>query len=277
MGIAPVRANTVNAVDAPKPAVNALTAKTLETALLEVAPAIDARVLALALEAHDQANARHLLSRPEILTVIDYSRPSTEERFWVFDLARRALLFEERVAHGKNSGDEYATRFSNVESSLQTSLGLFVTQDIYIGKHGESLRMNGLEPGVNDAARARAIVIHGADYVSDAAVSTLGYLGRSWGCPALAPQVASRVIQRIQGGSAIFAYYPDANWLTGSRFVDVDASAMGVLTQPLPALTLPVVPVPADMAILVPGESPVSSEADHRPVTVSPLRLILMS
>lgn len=273
MGIAPVRANTVP----DKPLPQAAAVETLAAALLGKAPSLDPRVLDLALEAHGTAKAQNLLLHPELLTVIDYSRPSTEERFWVFDLDARSLLFEERVAHGKNSGGEYATRFSNVESSLQTSLGLFVTRDIYFGKHGESLRMNGLEPGVNDAALARAIVIHGADYVSDGTISALGYLGRSWGCPALSPQVASKVIRKIHGGSAVFAYYPQANWLTGSRFVDVSANELGLLTQPLPSLTLPVVPVPADLAVLVPDASSVPSGPDVLPITVSPLRLILMS
>jgi hypothetical protein len=266
-GIAPVRANT--GLDSIPHEV----AQTLESSLLNAAPSLDPRVLGLALEAHKQARVRHLLTNPDLLTVIDYSRPSTEERFWVFDLKARKLLFEERVAHGKNSGDEYANRFSNTESSLQTSLGLFVTQDIYFGKHGESLRMVGLEPGVNDAALARAIVIHGADYVSDNAVAALGFLGRSWGCPALAPQVASKVIGTIQGGSAIFSYYPDQDWLTGSQFVDVSVAEMGLLAQPLPALTLPVVPIPADMAVLVPADPPVPLA----PITVFPLRLTLMS
>jgi len=194
----------------------------LETALLVQAPGLDPRVLALALEAHDSAQQRGLLRDPATLTVIDYSRPSVDRRFWVFDLAARRLLFAEWVAHGRNSGENFATRFSNAASSLESSLGLFVTEGVYSGKHGVSLRLDGLEPGFNDNAMERAIVIHGADYVGPAAVATLGFLGRSWGCPALSRQVAPRVIERLSGGSAVFAYYPDADWLARSRFLRAD-------------------------------------------------------
>jgi hypothetical protein len=217
--IAPAQANPVFE------SIRTSVSETLDAVLLRQAPALDPRVLALALEAHDRARARGLLRDSRTLTVIDYSKPSLEERFWVFDLASRRLLFQELVAHGKNSGEMFATRFSNTEASLQTSLGLFVTRDVYYGKHGESLRLEGLEPGVNDRALARAIVIHGADYVSPTAVTALGFLGRSWGCPALAPQVAPQVIERIQGGSAVFAFYPDFEWLAKSRFLSLGSGA----------------------------------------------------
>ena len=199
----------------------------LSAALLRQAPTLDPHVLALALQSHDNAAARGLLADPTTLTVIDYSRPSVDPRFWVFDLAARKLLFEERVAHGKNSGDLLATRFSNSEASLESSLGLFVTGDVYTGKHGESLRLAGLEPGFNDRALARAIVIHGADYVGPAAIAKLGFVGRSWGCPALPADVAPRVIERVRGGSALFAYYPDARWLKSSAFLQPATIAVG--------------------------------------------------
>lgn len=237
--IAPAQANPV------LESIRTSVSETLDAVLLRQAPALDPRVLALALEAHDRAQARGLLRDPRTLTVIDYSRSSIEERFWVFDLKSRRLLFEELVAHGKNSGEMFATRFSNVEASLQTSLGLFVTRDVYYGKHGESLRLEGLEPGVNDRARARAIVIHGADYVSPTAVTALGFLGRSWGCPALGPQVAPRVIERIQGGSAVFAFYPDSDWLAKSRFLSgVSPMRLAELAMALPEAALP--PLPDD-------------------------------
>lgn len=191
----------------------------LEADLREAAPSLDPRVLALALRSHQHAMQRGLLPDPSTLTVIDYSRESCDRRFWVFDLAERKLLFEELVAHGKNSGTNFATRFSNQEKSQQTSLGLFVTGETYFGEHGESLRLVGLEPGVNDNALRRAIVIHGADYV-DPDISARGFLGRSWGCPALSRKVATRVIQRIKGGSALFAYYPDTKWIATSVFLD---------------------------------------------------------
>ena len=120
-----------------------------------------------------------------LLTVIDYSRASTQPRLWVLDLEREQLLFEELVAHGQGSGENFATRFSNADGSHQTSLGLFRTADTYVGGNGYSLRLDGLEAGFNDRARERAIVMHGAPYVSDNNVRTVGRLGRSHGCPAL--------------------------------------------------------------------------------------------
>lgn len=187
--------------------------------LASVAPDLDPRVLELALRAASCAERRGLLATPETLTVIDYTRPSTEPRLWVLDLARRALLHEELVAHGRGTGDNHAERFSNDPGSHQSSLGLFVTQGTYAGKHGRSLRLQGLEAGVNDRALERAIVMHGAAYVANAFASVHGRLGRSWGCPALAFDVAQRVIDRIRGGSPLFAYYPDSQWLADSEFL----------------------------------------------------------
>ncbi|MBX3023943.1 murein L,D-transpeptidase catalytic domain family protein [bacterium] len=180
-------------------------------------------VLDLALRAYSCGRARGELTQP-LLTVIDFSLPSTSKRLWVIDLDRRRVLFNEFVAHGANSGDTYATAFSNRVGSRQSSLGLFRADEPYYGRHGLSLRLSGLEPGFNDKARERAIVMHGAPYVSAATVSTFGSLGRSWGCPALPQEVNARVIDRIQGGSAVFAYYPDRAWLQSSRFLNCDTT-----------------------------------------------------
>jgi hypothetical protein len=184
------------------------------------ATSLDATVLRLALNAASCARGAGSVVNERLLTVIDYSRPSTQPRLWVLDLVRERVLFEERVAHGQGSGDDLATRFSNVNGSHQTSLGLFRTADTYVGTNGYSLRLDGLEPGVNDRARERAIVVHGAPYVSDANIRALGRLGRSHGCPALRPAVARRLIDTIKDGSLIFAYYPDQQWLNGSRFLN---------------------------------------------------------
>ena len=151
--------------------------------------------------------------------MIDYSRPSTEQRLWVFDLARERLLYSEFVAHGRNTGGNLASRFSNVEGSLQSSLGLFRTAETYDGENGYSLRMDGLEPGVNDLARPRAIVMHGAWYVDPLKAMAQGRLGRSLGCPALRPQVARAVIDALKQGQMLFAYYPDRQWLSTSRYL----------------------------------------------------------
>ena len=179
-------------------------------------------VLDLALQAFRCGRSLGYIDRP-LLTVIDYSLPSTERRLWVIDLARRRVLFNEMVAHGENSGDNFAVAFSNRPGSRQSSLGLFRTDDTYEGEHGLSLRLTGLEAGINDLARERRIVMHGAAYVSDAFVAERGRIGRSWGCPALPDAVHASVIDAIRDGSAVFAYYPDADWLQSSRFLHCDA------------------------------------------------------
>lgn len=154
-----------------------------------------------------------------LLTVIDYSLPSTAKRLWVMDMPTRRVLFHELVAHGEGSGDLEAVSFSNRPGSRCSSLGLFRTEDIYAGRHGASLRLEGLEPGINDNAMDRALVIHGAAYVNPRIAATYGRLGRSHGCPALDRRVNRPIINRIKGGSAVFAYYPDARWLASSRFL----------------------------------------------------------
>lgn len=156
---------------------------------------------------------------PKTLTVIDYSRPSSQERLWVFDLTTRELIYEELVAHGQGTGANLATKFSNDNESHQTSLGLFVTDTTYVGKNGYSLRLDGLDKGYNDRARERAIVMHGAPYVSKAFVKANGRLGRSWGCPAVSDAVARALIDRVKGGGLVFAYYPDAEWLKTSKYL----------------------------------------------------------
>ena len=195
----------------------------ITTRLADAAPAASPQVLQLAARAMSCA-----LRHPEFgvdpgrLGVIDYSRPSTEPRLWVFDLARHRLLFEEWVAHGRNSGDNLTARFSNREGSYMTSLGGFTAQETYMGGNGYSLRLRGLEPGFNDRARDRAIVIHGAPYVNPVAAKMQGRLGRSLGCPAVRPQVARQLIDSIRDGTFVFAYYPDKDWLQHSRLLSGD-------------------------------------------------------
>lgn len=190
----------------------------LYDALRGEAPRLSPDVLRRTLDAVACAQNRGLAKRDDVLTVIDYSLPSTEPRLWVFDLERDELLWKELVAHGKNTGGNVATAFSNVEGSKQSSLGLFRTGTTYYGGNGYSLRLHGLEPGINDRALERFIVMHGADYVSDDFIRRVGRLGRSWGCPALSQTVARNVIDRIKGGSLVYAYYPDREVLEGSRF-----------------------------------------------------------
>ncbi|MEZ4289749.1 MAG: murein L,D-transpeptidase catalytic domain family protein [Myxococcota bacterium] len=175
-----------------------------------------------ALDAHACARARGLVEG-DTLTLIDYSQRSVRKRLWVLDVARGRVRFHELVAHGRETGGDRAEHFSNVEGSRRSSLGLFRTAETYEGRHGYSLRLDGLEAGVNDRARERAIVIHGADYATAEFAAQHGRLGRSWGCPAVDVAVHRALIDEIRGGTALFAWYPDASWLRESDYLDCDA------------------------------------------------------
>ncbi|MBN2167352.1 MAG: murein L,D-transpeptidase catalytic domain family protein [Marinilabiliaceae bacterium] len=154
---------------------------------------------------------RQCLKNDSILTIVDFSKPSNTERFFVVDIKNNHVLLKSLVAHGRNSGDLYANSFSNIENSLKSSLGLFITDSPYYGKHGYSMLLNGVEKGINDNARTRAIVVHGADYVSDNYVKNYGRLGRSFGCPALPAEYAEKVINIIKNGSCMYLYHPSKN------------------------------------------------------------------
>lgn len=199
------------------PVVQADPDQALLARLQQLAPSADPGVLALAVEARSCAVASGEVGADTRLAVIDYSRPSTDKRMWVFDLANDRLLFNEYVAHGQGSGNNYATRFSNVEGSYATSLGLFRTAETYIGGNGYSLRMDGLDPGFNDNARQRAIVMHGAWYANPDLIPRQGRLGRSQGCPALREGIARQVIDNLKGSQLVFSYAEDAAWLERSR------------------------------------------------------------
>ena len=180
---------------------------------------IETDVFEMALNAASCAVRSGAVEAPSTLTVIDYSKPSSERRLWVFDLKAKELVWEELVAHGQGSGANMATQFSNENESHQTSLGLFVTRDTYVGRNGYSLRLDGLDRGVNDRARERAIVMHGAPYVSEEFVKANGRLGRSWGCPAVSAAVAKKMIDFVKGGGLVFSYYPNAEWLKTSKYL----------------------------------------------------------
>lgn len=179
-------------------------------------------VLRLARRAYECGRLRGDFRQP-VLTIIDYSLPSTEPRLFVVDLDSGDVVFRELVAHGRGSGEDYAVAFSNQEGSKQSSLGLFRTAGTYMGGHGYSLRLVGLEPGVNDRAEERAIVMHAAPYATAEFAALHGRLGRSWGCPALDPAVCGAVIDRIKDGTALFAYYPDSTWLSQSPYLNCEA------------------------------------------------------
>jgi hypothetical protein len=162
------------------------------------------------------------LSNESLLTIIDFSQPSTSKRFYTIDLENHRLKFNTLVAHGRNTGENLAKHFSNKQHSNQSSLGFYVTGETYVGSKGYSLRLDGKEKNYNDKIRARAVVIHDAEYVSENWINRYGRLGRSQGCPALPKEISRKVINTIKNKTAVFAYYPDQNYLTSSRYLRVD-------------------------------------------------------
>jgi len=156
-----------------------------------------------------------------VLSIIDFSKPSSKKRLFVIDLYAGALLFNTYVAHGQQSGGAYAEQFSNRPSSYKSSLGFYQTKSTYIGKHGYSLQLDGLEKGINDNAAARAIVIHGAAYVSEGMIKMQGFLGRSWGCPALPEKYTRPIIDKIKNGTCLYIYAADINYFNQSNIVGV--------------------------------------------------------
>jgi len=180
---------------------------------------LDTQVLKLSLTAYVNARQQGKDSR-EILTIVDYSKPSTERRLWVVDLRSNKVLFNTWVSHGRNSGDLNSTSFSNDARSLKSSIGVFETAEAYEGHNGYSLRVQGLERGFNDHAYAREVVFHGADYANPDVAKELGRLGRSWGCFAVGRDVAEELINTIKNRTVVVAYYPDQRWLKHSAYLN---------------------------------------------------------
>jgi hypothetical protein len=163
---------------------------------------------------------KNLLARPEYLTICDYSQPSSKKRLYIIDIATNELLINTYVAHGRNSGVEYAYQFSNHPRSLQSSLGFFITQNTYIGTKGLALRINGVDAGFNDKALERGIVIHGADYVDETRIQQGMFLGRSFGCPVVSVEETATIINRIKDGTCFFIYHPDRKYFSKSKILN---------------------------------------------------------
>jgi hypothetical protein len=176
-------------------------------------------LLQTALAGYEILVEENSISRPEVITIIDFSLQSDRERLWVLDLNKRKILFHCLVSHGRNSGGLMAENFSNTPGSNESSPGFYVTGETYIGKHGLSLALDGLETGINDKARQRAIVIHGADYVSDDFIRAHGRLGRSQGCPAVPVELSEEIIKTIKGGSCLFIYAPIPDYKSNSPII----------------------------------------------------------
>ena len=177
---------------------------------------INSEAFELGLNGYYRLMARGVLKNNKYLTIADMSVSANEKRFYVIDVKQQKILYHTLVAHGQESGEEYACKFSNIESSHQTSLGFYKISETYDGKHGLSIRLDGLERS-NSLARERAIVIHQADYVSREFIARNGRLGRSFGCPALPEENYENIVNTIKDGSCLFIYYPDENYLEDSE------------------------------------------------------------
>ena len=186
---------------------------------------LDYPVFELAMIGYYNMLADSILGRESVVTIIDYTLPSTEERLVVIDLESRELLYKSLVAHGRNTGANYAEEFSNTPGSLQSSLGFYVTGDDYYGMHGKSLELNGVDTLYNEQADLRNIVVHGAWYCSDEFIERHGRLGRSWGCPALPLEVSEEIIDAICDGTCMFVYADDDEYLENSIYLEIDGAA----------------------------------------------------
>lgn len=177
---------------------------------------ISQEAMKYALSGYAALNEQGKILKKDLITIVDFSKPSTEERLFVIDLKTKKILAKSLVAHGKNSGVLMAEKFSNAAESYTSSLGFYIASETYNGKHGYSLKLDGMETGFNDKARERGVVVHAADYVSKAFIQATGRLGRSQGCPALPPDQYQQIISMIKGGSCFFIYHPDKQYLTHS-------------------------------------------------------------
>lgn len=182
----------------------------------ELKDVINPKALDMAMRGYHNLLRQGLIRKEGILTLIDFDKPSDTERLYVIDIANARILHSDLVAHGRNSGMEYATMFSNASGSNMSSLGFFITEGTYHGKNGYSLALRGMDPGINDKAASRGIVIHGADYVSRGYIDQNGYLGRSFGCPALSQESYRKVIEMIKDGSCLFIYRNGKDYVSRS-------------------------------------------------------------
>lgn len=173
-----------------------------------------------AFKGYNKLVRKNVIDRPELLTICDFSQSSKKKRMYIIDMANQSLVKQTYVAHGRNSGQEFATKFSNKPSSLQSSLGFYETMQTYIGEHGYSLRVKGLEQGVNDKAYSRAIVIHGADYIEESWLAGSPYMGRSYGCPAIPKSESKEIINAIKNGTLLFIYHPTKSYSSKSKILN---------------------------------------------------------
>ncbi len=220
-------ANSPFAAVTVSPSINTDPGNTTDLAADELYNCISLQEYGLSKEAFEYAwkGYQHLLekkkiSRTNYLTICDFSQSSGKKRLYIIDVENNKLVTNTYVAHGKNSGGEYATKFSNKMESWQSSLGFYITSDTYTGEHGLSLRILGVDPGYNDKALERSIVIHGAAYVDEARARAGIFMGRSWGCPAVPQKESKEIITTIKNGTCLFIYHPSRNYLLGSKILN---------------------------------------------------------
>lgn len=181
---------------------------------------LDEKAFVYAWRGYHNLLKRRMIRKKAVLSICDFSQSSCSKRMYVIDVRHKKLLYRTYVAHGQNSGDEYANSFSNSVDSYKSSLGFYVTQWTYIGHNGLSLRLNGVDSGYNDMAVKRRIVLHGSSYVSDKYMKEFGTLGTSLGCPAIPSAVSGRIIRLVKGGSCLFIYHPTTQYLDGSSIIN---------------------------------------------------------
>lgn len=173
-----------------------------------------------AMKGFDLLTGKGKIPNDKVITIVDFTKPSTQKRMFVLDVENQKVLFNTYVAHGQKSGKEFANQFSNIPESYQSSLGFYETSTTYMGKNGYSLKLKGLENGINNKAEERALVIHGAPYVSESFIHSNGYLGRSWGCPALPENLNKPIIDKIKNGSCLFIYSKNNNYFNQSKILN---------------------------------------------------------
>ncbi|MDB5203449.1 MAG: hypothetical protein JWQ27_2858 [Ferruginibacter sp.] len=173
-----------------------------------------------AVKGYEYLRNKGRIRNQNVISIVDFTKPSTQKRLFIIDVKNYKVLFNTYVAHGQNSGKEFARQFSNRPDSYQSSLGFYVTSDTYIGKNGYSMHLIGQESGINDLADERAIVMHGAPYVSESFIRARGFLGRSWGCPAVSEELNRPIIEKIKNGSCLFIYSEDNRYLNQSRILN---------------------------------------------------------
>lgn len=192
----------------------------LKVELLATKFSINKYAIQQAFNAYEKLKQSGQILNQRYLTIADFSKPSSEKRLFIIDINKMELVLQTLVAHGRNSGTLFAKNFSNKNESFQSSLGFYLTGNIYKGKHGMSLQLSGIESGINDNAKQRAIVIHGANYVNNNLIKKQGYIGRSLGCPAVPQTEVKEIIQTIKGASLLYIYAPDNQYTKKSKLIN---------------------------------------------------------